>query len=99
MGSDAPLSEDLIMAPYALCTNPFCGFVFDFLEEHLADGVPSRVPPDQCPRCGRSLLIHCPVCFAQIARIPTRRRSFCNYCGYRLHPRVTRLSGPWTRSA
>ncbi len=71
------------MAPYAVCTNLSCAFAFDIGEDLEPTG-PSHLPPDFCPRCRASLLLHCPACFAPIVHIPTCRRPRCQFCGWLL---------------
>ncbi len=68
------------MAPYALCTNPSCLFVFDFGETDSEEPAASLVPPANCPRCNSGLLLHCPICFASIAHVPTHIGRHCLYC-------------------
>ncbi len=78
------------MAPYAVCTTPDCGFVFDFCEDVLPEGKSSLVPPAYCQKCSAPLLTHCPVCFISIGQVPLPGSQSCDHCGAKL------LSG-WRR--
>jgi hypothetical protein len=73
------------MAPFAVCKNQNCSFVFDMGETEDAPGQPA---PNHCPLCQAKTAWYCPECSCPFIRIPTPLTARCWHCGLDLYRSV-----------
>lgn len=70
------------MAPFAVCKNRECSFVFDMQE---TDDSVVQLPPEHCVVCHARVVWYCPECACPLIRIPTPLTPRCWRCGLDLY--------------
>jgi hypothetical protein len=73
------------MAPFAVCKNRECSFVFDM---ECTEDTPILLPRNHCPLCHAKTAWYCPECFCPFIRIPTPLTARCWHCGLDLYRSV-----------